>query len=161
MSDEQYFDSHVVSKFIGKFPTVQFDIDEDVAGEFKFDDVVSFLVTTRVENASFAATKTGELRRLNVFKVHRVQPVSPEFAEKFMSIEPPAPTPVSMPVALPVETYARVVIQPTEVLLTSQDIVMADEDEYDEVWIHPSQDSNKTPIKSVGKDDTLRKFLEG
>jgi len=187
----QFFDSHAVEHFFGKFAGT-FDLDEETAKDFQFDDAVSFLVTTRVENSTFGTTKDGEIKRTNTFKVYLVKPVSEEFAEKFIGVSL-SPDDVSSIVVehreeglndlvesinsernQDVRSISRSVEELQKdredrvsdlvdvvksVEITSEDVLLTDEDEDDDyIWTRDDQDHKK--LSSGTRDAILRKFLE-
>lgn len=80
----QFFDSHAVEEYYGRFKGT-FELDEDDAREFQFDDAVSFLITTRVDGSSFGTTRDDEIKRTNTFQVYDVVPLSAEMYERIMS----------------------------------------------------------------------------
>lgn len=79
----QFFDSHAVEEYYGRFKGT-FELDEDDAREFQFDDAVSFLITTRVDGSSFGTTRDDEIKRTNTFQVYDVVPLSAEMYERIM-----------------------------------------------------------------------------
>lgn len=73
------FDGFAVSNYDGKF-VGGFDLEDEV----NYDDVVTFVVTARVDGASFKAMKNGEIKRTNHFSVTSVNALDREMGEKIL-----------------------------------------------------------------------------
>lgn len=79
----EYFDGDPVDLYEGRF-TGPFMIDEANGASLSNGDLVTFLVTARVETPKFSyAKKTGNLKRSNAMKVQYVKPISADKA-RFM-----------------------------------------------------------------------------
>lgn len=78
------FDGFAVSVYDGKF-TGGFDLDEDMAMDIGFDDVVTFVVTGRVGGVTIGETKTGDVKRTNAFQVTNSVALEPGLAEKLLN----------------------------------------------------------------------------
>ena len=78
----QRFDGIPVVQYEGKF-TGSFDIDEDVAVDISYDDVVTFVVTARSGKASIDATKFGDMKRSTAFNVVHTAVLDAETARAF------------------------------------------------------------------------------
>jgi hypothetical protein len=69
MSVEQgRFDGFPIALYEGKF-TGTFDLDEQMGENLVFDEVATWIVTTRCSGASFSDTKLGDIKRVNTFQV--------------------------------------------------------------------------------------------
>ena len=64
------------SAYDGKFTTSGFDLDESIAKDLGFDDIVTFVVTARVVGDNRKETRIGSLKKTNVFKVINCVPLS-------------------------------------------------------------------------------------
>lgn len=79
----EYFDGDPVDLYEGRF-TGPFVIDEANGASLSNGDLVTFIVTARVETPKFSyAKKTGNLKRSNAMKVQYVKPISADKA-RFM-----------------------------------------------------------------------------
>lgn len=78
------FDGFAVSVYDGKF-SGGFDLEEDMAKDIGFDDVVTFIVTGRVGGVSFGETKVGDVKRTNSFQVVNSVALEPALAEKLLN----------------------------------------------------------------------------
>lgn len=80
MSDKhESFDGFSVVMYDGKF-SGSFDLDDETAREIGLDDVVTLVVTARISGAAHSETKTGDIKRTNVFKVSTAQVLTPKTA---------------------------------------------------------------------------------
>ncbi len=161
MSDQnksQFFDSHTVSEFYGKFSGTIFDVNSEVAKHFKFDDLIYFVVAARVDNSSFGMTKNGNIKRTNTFKVHQVYPVDVD--DKFectLSVESQNKNSVVEEVSDEYELVGQLPIsfpQDKDLILSFED---DDDNEHKEV---EDDDIISRPTIKHSKDPVLQKFLE-
>lgn len=80
MSDKhESFDGFSVVQYDGKF-SGSFDLEDEAAREISLDDVVTLVVTARISGAAHTETKTGDIKRTNVFKVSTAQVLTPKTA---------------------------------------------------------------------------------
>ncbi len=79
----EMFDGFAVALYDGKFGGT-FDLDEDMAKEMAFDDVVTFVVTARVGGVGITDTKTGDIKRTNTFQVVNSVALDAPMAEKLL-----------------------------------------------------------------------------
>lgn len=151
-------DDMPVSEYDGKFSGT-FDMDPEGAASMAYDDVVHFVVTTRLDNYGFKPTKFGDLKRVNTFKVESVRPVTGSELNKMHQ--------------QPVEVYQPVTFDEPKVSPAPLSEKVADpyEEEDDEVFV-PEQRVTKVPsafedpnlVHSEGRDyrdPILKSFLEG
>lgn len=76
----EFFDGDPVDLYEGRF-TGPFIIDEANGASLSNGDLVTFIVTARVETPKFSyARKTGNLKRSNAMKVQHVKPISADKA---------------------------------------------------------------------------------
>ena len=76
----EFFDGDPVDFYEGRF-TGPFAIDEANGASLSNGDLVTFLVTARVDTPKFSyVKKTGDLKRSNAMKVHYAKPVSADKA---------------------------------------------------------------------------------
>jgi hypothetical protein len=69
MSVEQgRFDGFPIALYEGKF-TGSFELDEQMGENLVFDEVATWIVTTRCSGATFSDTKLGDIKRVNTFQV--------------------------------------------------------------------------------------------
>lgn len=73
-NNTEYFDGHAVTQYGGRF-SGSFDLPEDVGESMRYDDVVTFLVTSVVSEAKVVATKAGDLKRVNTLDVVEVREI--------------------------------------------------------------------------------------
>ncbi len=81
---QQQFDGFSVTVYEGKFAG-GFDLDEELAADLRFDDVVTFIVTGRIGGVSLGETKLGDLKRVNAFQVTSAVALDPQTATKVLN----------------------------------------------------------------------------
>ncbi len=81
---QELFDGFAVSVYDGKFAG-GFDIDESLARDIGFDDVVTFVVTGRIGAVAIGETKVGDMKRTNTFQVVSSVALDPALAEKLLN----------------------------------------------------------------------------
>lgn len=81
---QEQFDGFAIANYDGKFAG-GFDLDEDLARDIGFDDVVTFVVTGRVGGVSIGETKTGDVKRTNTFQVTSSVALDPSMAAKVLN----------------------------------------------------------------------------
>lgn len=81
---QERFDGFAIATYDGKF-SGGFDLDEDLAKDIGFDDVVTFVVTGRVGSVGIGETKTGDVKRTNTFQVTSSVALDPSMAAKVLN----------------------------------------------------------------------------
>ena len=84
---QERFDGFAVTLYDGKFSGT-FDLDEGMALEVGFDDVVTFVVTARVGGVNFGETKLGDVKRTNSFSVTSAVALGSDLMAKIGTILP-------------------------------------------------------------------------
>lgn len=84
VNGQERFDGFAIAVYDGKFAG-GFDLDEDLAKDIGFDDVVTFIVTGRVGGVSIGETKTGDVKRTNTFQVTSSVTLEPQVAAKVLN----------------------------------------------------------------------------
>lgn len=88
ISGQERFDGFAVTVYDGKFAG-GFDIGEDMGQELAMDDIVTFIVTGRVAKVAFDETKTGDIKRTNVFQVTSSTALDPTLATTVLNTVAP------------------------------------------------------------------------
>jgi hypothetical protein len=76
---KEYFDGDPVAIYEGRF-SGPFVIEEDDGCTISNGDLVTFIVTARVDVPKFSYTKTGDLKRSNTMKIVSVTPMDSDKA---------------------------------------------------------------------------------
>lgn len=115
MSDKhESFDGFSVVMYDGKF-SGSFDLDDETAREIGLDDVVTLVVTARISGAAHSETKTGDIKRTNVFKVSTAQVLTPKTASLVVDLVdngPEVPVPSAAALGIDVGPVDAVPVAP-------------------------------------------------
>jgi hypothetical protein len=120
----QSFDGFFIDFYDGSF-SGRFDLEDDVASEMHFDDVVCFVVMATVGESKIKSTAKGDVKRENTFKVEKVTPVDDAVVSAVMAAAEARPVSQVSPDQMNFNVDTGEVVVHEEKVSTSEDKVLS------------------------------------